>query len=115
MAKKSLKVEEVKKLREENAPRVFNMMLALEAIEKTKPIVSRAGKSGAFTTTLVDMFKEVGKPLAINQIIAAFKANGQDVTNKQVADKCWLLSDANKKNKSPILKKGIDKGSYELI
>ena len=113
--KKSKTLEEVRQLREENAPKIFNMTLALEAIEATTPRVYKSGARGDFSTKIIELFKSASKPLAVNQVVAAFKANGEEVTNKMVADRLWVLSDRNKKNKAPLLKAGADKGVYELV
>lgn len=106
--KKALSTSEVKELREANLPKVFNMVAALEAVENTTPRVSKSGALGDFSADLIALFKEAGKPLAINQIVAAFKAGGKEVTSKQVADRCWLLA------KRGTLKKGDAKGLYEI-
>lgn len=109
MSKKSLTTTEVRQLREENMPKVFNMVAALEAIENTKPRVAKSGAIGDFSQKLMDIFTaKAGEDIAINQIVAAFKAGGEEVTSKQIADRCWLLAKRGK------LVKGANKGTYRL-
>ena len=57
---------------------------------------------------ILALFKEAGTPLAANQVTAALKAGGMDITSKKVSDKLWLMA------KNHVLKKGTDKGMYEL-
>ena len=107
-AKKTMTVEEVRKAREENIPVVFNMIAALKAIEDTPVKVVKSGALGDFSKDIMELFKQAGTPLALNQVRAALIAGGKEVTAKQVADRCWLLA------KRGQLKKGADKGVYEL-
>lgn len=106
MVKKS--IAEVRALREANTPIMFNMVAALEAIENTAPKVSHSSSLGDFSKELVDLFKQAGKQLALNQVVAAFKAAGKEITPKMAADRCWLLA------KRGILEKGSEKGTYVI-
>lgn len=108
MSKKALKVEEVNAIREQNIPFVFNMLAALEAVEKTEARVHKSGALSGLSKNIIEICRGAGKPLATNQILAALVAGGMTVTSKQVCDKCWLLA------KSGKLIKCEEKGMYKI-
>jgi hypothetical protein len=103
---KAKSLQEVKQLREANKPVLFNMAVALDVVKTTAPKTKGTGVLSTFSTDLINLFKEAGTQLAVNQVVAAFKANDIEVTSKQVADRCWLLA------KKGILVKGDAKGTY---
>ena len=107
MTKTFKSAEEVRKAREEGTPKVFNMVAALKAAHSVPAhTTTRAG--GELTNTILELFKQSGTALAANQVTAALKAGGMDITPKKVSDKLWLMA------KRKVLKKGTDKGMYEL-
>jgi hypothetical protein len=114
MTKKVMNTEEVKVAREEGVKKVFNLTLALEMATDTAPKATKSGAHGDFSTNLVSLLRAAGGPLFINQIVAGLNAAGMNVTSKNVADRAWLLSDKNSKNKAPLLKGGVEKGSYQI-
>ena len=107
MTKTFKSVNEVKQAREEGKSTVFNMVLALKAAHST-PAHATPRAGGELTTTILELFKQSGTALAANQVTAALKAGGMDITPKKVSDKLWLMAKRN------VLKKGTDKGMYEL-
>jgi len=107
MTKSFKSVKEVQQTREEGIPTVFNMVAALKAAQTT-PAHATARSGGELSTTILELFKQAGTALAANQVTAALKAGGMDITPKKVSDKLWLMAKRN------VLKKGSDKGVYEL-
>ena len=107
MTKTFKSINEVKQAREEGKPAVFNMVLALKAAHST-PAHATARQGGELKENILSLFKEAKTPLAANQVTAALKAGGMDITPKKVSDKLWLLA------KNNVLKKGTEKGMYEL-
>lgn len=106
--------EEIAERRAENLPKLFNMTMALKAIETTAPRASKSGALGELTVKIKEIFEAAGTPLAVNQVKAALVAGGMEVTSKQVADRMWTISTKNKKASHPILKAGSEAGMYEL-
>jgi len=98
---------EVRQAREEGTQKVFNMVAALKAAQAT-PAHASARSTGELAKNILELFKQAGTPLAANQVTAALKAGGMDIVAKKVSDKLWLMA------KSGALKKGADKGMYEL-
>lgn len=107
MTKTFKSIKEVQSAREEGRATVFNMVLALKAAHST-PAHATPRAGGELKENILGLFKEAGTPLAANQVTAALKAGGMDITSKKVSDKLWLLA------KNGVLKKGTDKGMYEL-
>lgn len=107
MTKTFKSVKEVQIAREEGKARVFNMVYALSAVQSTPAHTSTRGTS-ELRDTIMAIFNEVKTPLAVNQVVAGLKAGGMEVTAKKVSDKLWLMA------KNGVLKKGTDKGVYEL-
>jgi len=113
--KKVMNIKEVQVAREENLPKIFNMVAALEAVKVTPAKLSRSGAKGDFSADIVEIFKAAGTPLATNQVMAAYNAGrGTSLDSKKFSDRCWILSDKNPKQKNPSLKAGTEKGMYEL-
>lgn len=113
-SKKTMTAEEIAERRAENLPKLFNMTMALKAIETTAPRASKSGALGELTTKIKEIFEAAGTGLAVNQVKAALVAGGIEVTSKQVADRMWTISTKNKKASHPILKAGSETGMYEL-
>lgn len=107
MTKVFKNADEVRQAREEGSAKVFNMVLALKAAQTT-PAHATPRAGGELKENILALFKEAGTPLAANQVTAALKAGGMDITPKKVSDKLWLMA------KNHVLKKGADKGMYEL-
>lgn len=107
MTKVFKNADEVRQAREEGSAKVFNMVLALKAVQTT-PAHATPRAGGELKENILALFKEAGTPLAANQVTAALKAGGMDITSKKVSDKLWLMA------KNHVLKKGTDKGMYEL-
>lgn len=104
--KKSLTVQECAERREKNSPVLFNLEIALEAVNNTPAKVSN--RQSDFSGHIMELFM-AKKELSCNQVVAAFHANGMtDVTAKKVADRLWLLAKQGK------LVKGELKGVYKL-
>lgn len=102
-------IEEVKSEREANTPFIFNMVSALDALDKTAPKVNNSSVTG-LSKFLLDIFNErPNTDIAVNQLVSAITTGGMKVTNKQVADRCWLLAKQGK------LSKGSSKGTYRLV
>lgn len=108
MSNNSKSLSQVQAIREQNVPFVFNMIAALEAVEKTEPKVRKSGALSGLSKNILEVCKGAGKPLATNQILTALLAGGMTVTSKQVCDKCWLLA------KSGKLVKCEEKGMYKI-
>jgi len=107
MTKQFKSTTEVRQSREEGLPKVFNMVAALEAATKTPAHIStRSG--GELRENILALFEQAKTPLAANQVTAALKAGGMNITSKKVSDKLWGLA------KCGALKKGEGKGMYEL-
>lgn len=112
-----MKVQEVKATRHANIDKLFNREAALLAIQNTPQKVVRSGVLGDFSGDIVKIFETAGKgkELSLNQVKAAYEAaTGVELVAKKFADRCWLLSDKNSKNKAPVLKAGSTKGTYVL-
>lgn len=107
MTKVFKNADEVKQAREEGSAKVFNMVMALKAVQTT-PAHTTPRAGGELRENIEALFKEAGTPLAANQVTAALKAGGMDITPKKVSDKLWLMA------KNGVLKKGESKGMYEL-
>ena len=116
--KKVLNVKEVRQAREENTPVIFNMVAALEAAKGTVAKTTKSGATGDFSKDLTAIFQAAGTPLAVNQVAAAYQAGKGgapiDNLNKKIADRLWLLAQPKKDGSSNVLKKGNEKGLYEL-
>lgn len=109
--------EQVKEVRTAKEPVVFNASAALLALKATPMKVARAGggASSDLTKGIVECFKQAKGELSLNQVQAMYNAaTKQNLANKVFADRCWTLSDKNKKNKAPLLKAGSAKGVYVL-
>ena len=107
MTKTFNSINEIQKAREEGKAVVFNMVLALKAAQTTPAHTTSKGNS-ELRENIVALFKEAKTALAPNQVTAALKAGGMDITPKKVSDKLWLMA------KSGVLKKAEGKGMYEL-
>lgn len=107
MTKTFKSVNEIQKAREEGKATVFNMVLALKAAQTTPAHATTRG-NGELKENILALFKEAKSALAANQVTAALKAGGMDITPKKVSDKLWLMA------KSGVLKKSETKGMYEL-
>lgn len=107
MTKTFKTIKQVQQTREEGKSAVFNMVAALKAAHST-PAHAAARTGGELTTNILELFKQAGTALAVNQVTAALKAGGMDITPKKVSDKLWLMAKRN------VLKKGEAKGVYEL-
>ena len=107
MTKTFKTIKQVQQTREEGKSAVFNMVAALKAAHST-PAHAAARTGGELTTNILELFKQAGTALAVNQVTAALKAGGMDITPKKVSDKLWLMAKRN------VLKKGDAKGVYEL-
>lgn len=108
MTKTFKSIDEVKQAREEGKAVVFNMVLALKAAHNTPAHATTRG-NGELRENILALFKEAKSALAANQVTAALKAGGMDITPKKVSDKLWLMA------KNGVLKKSGEKGMYELV
>lgn len=99
-----LNIVDVRKVREENTPALFNMAMAMQAIKDTPAKVSK-GTNSDLTKNIMALFDNT-PTLACNQVKAALCAGGMEVTSKQVADRLWLMAKQGK------LAKGETKGVY---
>lgn len=102
-------LNEIQAVRDQNVAFVFNMIAAMEAVEKTEPKVRKSGALNGLSKGILDVCTGAGRALATNQILAALLAGGMQVTSKQVCDRCWLLAKQGK------LKKCETKGMYEIV
>lgn len=101
---KLLTSTETRSIRAENIPGIFNMELAMQALNDTPAKVRSSGALGPVCDAIVNCIVSAGRPLAINQIVAMLTAGGLSVTSKMISDKCWSLA-GNTTNKDEAVKK----------
>lgn len=116
---------EVRQARSLNTPAIFNMASAMKALASTPAKVRKSGALGGINGAIVQCCREVGTPLAINQILAMLQAGGfPDAQYKNISDRCWNLAHghpkktdtaevrAEKEKKAPLV--NISKGMYQI-
>ena len=119
--KKGLTLAEVAAAREENAPKLFNMVAALQAAQEAPRTVSRAGQGGGILSVVREILAAAPAPLVMTQIQAAYFAGKGEAadkkTTKRIYEAVFQHSDACK-NKGVDTSKAIftrdANGAYSL-
>ena len=87
--KKSLTLTEVAMAREENTPKVFNMVAALQAASEATSSRAPGARAGAYTSVVRQILEAAKAPLTMCQIQAAYFAGKGIAADKKEAKKVY--------------------------
>lgn len=87
--KVGLTLKEVAAAREQNVPKVFNMVAALQAAKEAPLGIKRASTGGAYTSVVRDILAAANTPLTMSQIQAAYFAGKGIAADKKEAKKIY--------------------------